>query len=292
MRPDRPLEPSIFVRWTSRIAVFSVVLLITAAFLHRLFGLPTPEALNLAYVAFAGAVFSLLLALASTIGIWRTGRPGTSRVVFGTLVSLGLLLWPMIFVPDFEQLPKINDVTTDAVTPPPFIMLAKARGPSANSTDYPGDDFALKQAAAYPDIKPIKINRSSEEAFELAADAVRRLEMEIVRQEAPNLEAGKPGVLEAVDRTLIVGFYDDVAIRVTGDANGARIDVRSASRYGAHDFGRNADRTRLILKEIITRLESVVPTRKEKIAETTAKEKTKVKKRRRRSRRWRRRRRR
>lgn len=272
--------------------MFSVMLLITAAFLHRLFGLPTPEALNLAYVAFAGAAFSLVLALAATIGIWRTGRPGTSRVVFGTLVSLGLLLWPMVFLPDYEQLPKINDVTTDAITPPPFVILAKVRGPSANSTEYPGEGFALMQAAAYPDIKPIKINRSSEEAYELATDAVRRLEMDVVRQEAPNLETGKPGVLEVVDRTLILGFYDDVVIRVTGDANDARIDVRSASRYGAHDFGRNADRTRLILKEIITRLESVVPTRKEKVAETKAKEETKVNKRRRRSRRSRRRRRR
>ena len=292
MRPNRPLGPSIFARWTSRIAVFSVVLLITAAFLHRLFGLPTPEALNLAYAAFAGAAFSLLLAFAAIIGIWRTGRPGTSRVVFGTLVSLGLLLWPMMFLPDFQQLPKINDVTTDALTPPPFVTLAKARGPSANSGEYPGQEFALLQAAAYPDIKPIKINRSSEEAFELVTDAVRRLEMQVVHQEAPNLETGKSGVLEVVDRTFILGFYDDVVIRVTGDANDARIDVRSASRYGAHDFGRNADRTRVILKEIITRLESVVPTRKEKVAETTAKEKTKVRKKRRRSRRWRRRRRR
>ena len=285
MRPNRPLGPSIFALWTTRIAVFSAALLITAAFLHRLFGLPTPEALNLAYVALAGAVFSLLLALAATIGIWRTGRPGTSRVVFGALTSLGLLLWPMIFLPEFEQLPKINDVTTDAVTPPLFNKLSKVRGPSANSANYPGDGFALMQAAAYPDIKPIKIRRSSEEAFELATEAVRRLDMKVVHQEAPNLETGKPGILEAVDRTLILGFYDDVVIRVMGDANDARIDVRSASRYGTHDLGRNADRTRLILKEIITRLESVVPTRKEKVAETTAKKKTKVKKRRRRSRR-------
>jgi len=292
MRSNRPLGPSFFSRWTSRIAVFSLVLLITAGFLHRLFGLPTPEALNLAYVAFAGAIFSLVLALVATIGIWRTGRPGTSRIVFGTLVSLGLLLWPMLFLPDYEQLPKINDVTTDTVTPPPFVELAKARGPSANSAEYPGESFALRQAAAYPDIRPIKVNRSSEEAFELATDAVRRLEMNVVRQEAPNLETDKPGVLEVVDRTMILGFYDDVVIRVTGDANDARIDVRSASRYGAHDLGRNAERTRLILKEIITRLESVLPTRKEKVAETSAKKKPKVQKRRRRSRRSRRRRRR
>ena len=74
--------------------MFSAVLLITAAFLHRLFGLPTPEALNLAYVAFAGAIFSLLLALAATIGIWRTGRPGVSRVVLARSLAWGCCYGP------------------------------------------------------------------------------------------------------------------------------------------------------------------------------------------------------
>jgi hypothetical protein len=225
------LGPSFFARWTSRIALFSVGVLATAIFLHRLFSLPTPVALNLAAVAFAGAGLSLLFALAAMVGIWRTGRPGTSRIVFGTLVSLGLLLWPLIYLPEYEGLPTINDVTTDAVSPPAFDALAKQRAPDANSVAYPGAAFASAQAAAYPDIKPIEINRSADEAFELAADAIRRLKMEIVRQEGPDLSAGRPGILEVVDRTLLMGFYDDVVIRVTGNEEHARIDVRSASRY-------------------------------------------------------------
>jgi len=287
MRPPPPLGPSFFSRWTSRIALFSVGVLATAVVLHRLFALPTPVALNLAAVAFAGAALSLLLALAASIGIWRTGRPGTARIVFGVLVSLGLLLWPLVFLPSYERLPKINDVTTDPRSPPAFVALAKQRAPSANSVDYPGAGFAQAQAAAYPDIKPIEINRSSDEAFDLAADAIRRLKMEIVRQEGPDQEAGRPGTLEVVDRTLLLGFYDDVVIRVSGNDERARIDVRSASRYGRHDLGRNADRIRQILKEIVVRMESVVPAAHAKAA---AKPKS-VKVERRRSRRSRRRRR-
>jgi uncharacterized protein (DUF1499 family) len=259
MRPPPPLGPSIFARWTSRIALFSVGVLATAIFLHRLLSLPTPVALNLAGVAFAGAALSLLLALMATVGVWRTGRPGTSRIVFGMLVSLGLLLWPLLYLPDYEGLPKINDVTTDPVTPPAFSALARQRGAGANPIDYPGAAFAGAQAAAYPDIKPIEVNRSSDEVFELAADAIRRLKLEIVRQQGPDLEEGRPGFLEVVDRTLLLGFYDDVVIRVAGNEEHARIDVRSASRYGPHDLGRNAERIRLILKEIVVRLESVVP---------------------------------
>jgi uncharacterized protein (DUF1499 family) len=265
MRPPPPLGPSIFARWTSRIALFSVGVLLTAMLLHRLLSLPTTVALNLAAVAFAGAALSILLAIAAAIGVWRTGRPGTSRIVFGTVVSLGLLLWPLVYLPSYERLPKINDVTTDPSAPPAFVTLAKLRGPGANAPDYPGAEFARTQAAAYPDIKPIEINRPVDEAFELAADAINRLKMEIVRQEAPDPETGRPGALEAVDRTLLLGFYDDVAIRVVGNDERARIDVRSASRFGAHDIGRNADRVRQILKEIVVRLESVVPVARAKV---------------------------
>ena len=287
MRPPPPLGPSIFARWTSRIALFSVGLLLIALLLHRLLSLPTTIALNLAAVAFAGAAVSILLAIAAAVGVWRTGRPGTSRIVFGTVVSFGLLAWPLVFLPRYERLPKINDVTTDTANPPPFVALARLRGPGTNAALYPGDKFASLQHAAYPDIKPIEINRSVDEAYELAADAIRRLKMEIISQEPPDLELGRPGILEAVDRTLILGFYDDVAIRVTGDEEKARIDVRSASRFGRHDLGRNADRVRQVLKEIVVRLESVVPAARAKV------EKPKViKEERRRSRRSRRRRRR
>ncbi len=260
MRPPPPLGPSIFARWTSRIALFSVgVLLLTAMLLHRLLSLPTPVALNLAAVAFAGAALSLVLAIAAAVGVWRTGRPGTSRIVFGTVVSLGLLLWPLIFLPSYERLPKINDVTTDPTNPPAFVDAGQAARARRQHDRLSRRRLCARAGAAYPDIKPIEINRSADEVFELAVDAIRRLKMDIARQEAPDLDAGRPGTLEAVDRTMILGFYDDVAIRVSGNDEQARIDVRSASRYGRHDFGRNADRVRQILKEIVVRLESVVP---------------------------------
>ncbi len=259
MRPPPPLGPSFFARWTSRIALFSVGVLASAILMHRVFTLPTPVALNLAGVAFAGAGLALAFAIAAGVGIWRTGRPGTSRIVFGTLVGLALLLWPLVYLPFYEGLPQINDITTDAVNPPPFQASAAQRGPGANSIAYPGAAFATAQAAAYPDIKPIEINRSSDEAFELAADALHRLKMDIVRKDPPDTDTGRPGIIEAIDRTMVLGFYDDVAIRVAGNEEHARIDVRSASRYGRHDLGKNADRIRQILKEIVVRLESVVP---------------------------------
>ena len=284
MRPPPPLGQSFFARWTSRIAVFSVGVLATAILLHRLFGLPSPVAFNLVGLAFAGALLSLLFAGFATVGIWRTGRPGTPRIVFAILVSLGLLAWPLVYLPQYESTPKINDVTTDAVNPPAFVAVAKLRGPGANPIAYPARS-AKAQAAAYPDIKTIELNRSVDEAFEVATDAVRHLKLNVVGQEAPDPRTGRPGTIEIVDRSLIFGFYDDVVIRISGDEDHARIDVRSASRFGSFDLGRNAEHVRQLLKDIVVRMESVIPAERTK---GTAKAKDDVKEEQQRNRRSRR----
>ena len=259
--------PSFFGRWTSRIAVFSAVLLFTAAFLHRIFSLPTPIAFNLAAVAFLGAALAIIFAVLAIIGIWRTGRAGTSRAVFAILISLALMLWPLFFLPKYDGLPSINDVTTDTADPPPFVEVAKLRPPDANAVAYPGEPFARKQAAAYPDIRPIEIDRPADEVFELVMAALRRLKLPVVHQQPPDDAAGRPGFIEVADRTFILGIPEDIAIRVTGTEQHARVDVRSAWRYGRHDLGFNADRVRVLLKEIVVAMESTVPAARNEKAE-------------------------
>jgi uncharacterized protein (DUF1499 family) len=199
------------------------------------------------------------MGLIAAIGIWRSGAMGTARVIFGILLSLAMLSGPLILIVLAWDYPPINDLSTDTRAPPAFTILAKARAePGANPAAYPGDRFAKEQARAYPDIKPMQLNRSSAEAFELVVEAVKKLKMDIVREDGPTAEGGE-GMIEAVDRTLVGGFYDDVAIRVTGSEHDSRVDIRSASRFGASDFGQNAERIRTLMREIVTRLEATVP---------------------------------
>jgi uncharacterized protein (DUF1499 family) len=248
-----------FSTWTPRLALFGGALAFSAVLLHRLFGMPTPVALNLMKLAFALAGIALLLGIVALIDIWRRGRSGTSGTLAGMAVALAMFVWPLTYLPALVNLPEINDVTTDLDAPPRFVALAKLRSGSANGLEFP-KQLAKLQAAAYPDLKPLLINRSSAEAFELALEAVKRLRFQVVAEEPPVLRPEpRPGWIEAVDRTLVVGFYDDVVIRIDGDQKRARIDVRSASRYGRHDLGTNASRTRVILKEIQARFEATVP---------------------------------
>src|SRR5262249_49173071 len=76
----------------------------------------------------------------------------------------------------------------------------------------------------------------------------------------------RDGYIEAVARTLIMGFRDDVAIRVRAVGQGARIDIRSASRYGRHDFGTNAARVKALLDDIDEVASAEKPDKSEKPA--------------------------
>lgn len=265
-------------RWTSRLALFSLMLVVAAFFLHRVFGMPTSVAANLILTALAGAALALLLGMAAAVKIWREGGEGTARIVVGVALSLMLFAGPALAVAVARYYPAINDVTTDPTTPPPFDVLSMSRTRAENSTSYPGARFAALQAQAYPDLKPMMLNRSQSEAFELAVDALKRQKLKIVREQEPNSETGTPGFIEAEDRSLIIGLYGDVAIRVSGDETTARIDLRSASRFGPADFGENADRLRAIMKEIVARLEETVPTADGERPETAKKKKVKEEK--------------
>lgn len=227
---------------------------------HRFFGMATPVLLVLLLIAFGGAIIGLAQGLFAAVRIWRHGGTGAARILIAILIGLGMLAWPLSYYTDYKRLPMLNDVTTDTSDPPQFSALAAFRtGQGANGITYKSVAFSARQRAAYPDIQPMIINRSVEETFDLVVNAVRRLRMRVVQETPPDEQNAGVGRLEAVDSTLIMGFNDDVAVRVTGIEAGARVDIRSASRYGRHDLGRNVERVREMMREIVARLESTIP---------------------------------
>jgi hypothetical protein len=255
--PER--EPSAS-RWATRAALFAFGIIVAAAFLFRLFGLPTPVAFNLIMLAMGIAVASIACAAVAALIIWQTGRPGTARVLFAVCLSAALLSIPLLYTMWLRDYPQLNDLTTDFDNPPAFSTIAKLRGPGDNRVAYHRARLADEQARAYPDIRPMRIERPVEEAYALVVDAMKRLKMEIVRDDAPDPDAGTPGEIEAVDRTLVMGFYEDLAVRVTGNEESARVDIRSASRFGRADMGTNAEGIRELVKEIQARVDATIPT--------------------------------
>ncbi len=244
-------------RWSRLLGVFSVQLVLAGIILHRLLSLSTPVTLSVFLAGLAGAAMAVLLALASYVAIWRDGRTGAWSATVGLLLGLALMAWPAALVPFYRSMPEINDVSTDTAAPPVFVMAATQRPRGSNPATYAGPEAARLQLEAYPDVRPVVVPRPVAETWEVMGETVRKLGWRVL-SETPPKGRGKPGIIEAVDRTLILGFYDDVVVRIDGDSRETRIDVRSASRYGSHDFGRNAGRIKRLFKEFETRLDASV----------------------------------
>ncbi|MGO9487071.1 MAG: DUF1499 domain-containing protein, partial [Rhodomicrobium sp.] len=242
---------SLKASWSFRIALLSVLAVAGTFVWHRFFGLPTPMAMKVFYAAIVLAVIGLTFAAAALVNIWNEGSLGAGKACFAIFLSLLLLAVPAVSLPSLLNLPRLYEITTDPSNPPAFDRVAKIRQGQANPVHYEAA-FGPLQAAAYPDIKPLTVARPLTDVYSAVRETVKALNWKVIDEQAP--EQAKNGYIEAVDRTWIFGFTDDVAIRITGSKKAARIDIRSSSRFGQHDLGRNATRVRAFLAQVKERL--------------------------------------
>lgn len=239
--------------WSSRIALFSVLLICCSLFLHRLFDLPTPTFFVYLAAAWVLSVCALLLAIGSFYALWREGSEGAARIFLGGGIGLVIAVTPVILLGLAQEYPLLNDVTTNVTDPPLYGILVKERRGIANSIRSSTTEFATRQKTAYPDLQSLAVNRSLLDTFDLIFDTLQRSQIEIVFAEPPT-DQRPVGIIEATHRTLLFGFYNDLAIRIKGDGTSAVIDLRSSSRYGKADYGYNAQLLRSLMRDISSKL--------------------------------------
>lgn len=187
------------------------------------------------------AAFAIALAAA-----WIT-RPATRRRGFalalaGVVIGAAAFGVPFAMLQSAKRMPPIHDVTTDTDNPPRFVAIVPMRTGSPNSSEYQGESISKQQRAAYPDVQPARLAVPPDAAFERALSAARELGWQIVAA------VPSEGRIEATDTTRWFGFKDDIVIRVTSSGTGSRVDVRSVSRLGEGDLGKNAARIRAYLR--------------------------------------------
>ena len=78
----------------------------------------------------------------------------------------------------------------------------------------------------------------------------------LVIDERPPQPPRRIGRIEAVARTPIMGFREDVSIRITPDGEDSRVDIRSSSRYFESDLGSNAARVTKLIDDINTAVDN------------------------------------
>lgn len=191
------------------------------------------------FAGLGAAALSLLLVL-----IPKTRATGVVSLVVSLAIGLGTAFVPWSGVQKARSLPFIHDITTDTVTPPEFVAILPLRADASNPPEYLGEEVAVEQRKGYPDIETLRLAMPADQAFERALEVATSMGWQIVAAEASE------GRIEATDTTFWFGFKDDVVIRVKGNANDSRLDMRSKSRVGRSDVGANAARIQQFMKAL------------------------------------------
>jgi uncharacterized protein (DUF1499 family) len=235
--------------WSRRLALFAIaVVLLVIVIVNLGFLDPVPAIASLAGSLFFAFV-AMVLAFGAFVVIWRQGSRGLRLAVAALAIGLAMLAYPAYLAVLFYRLPPVNDITTDPIDPPRFEAIARLRPRGANPIAYPGAAAMQLQRTAYPDVEPLLVSATPLEAYEAALAVITKRKWRIVDVRVPQT-GRREGRIEAVARTPIMGFRDDIVVRVRAAEDGARIDMRSASRYGRHDFGANARRIRSLSEDI------------------------------------------
>lgn len=259
-RPYFGEERSALAAWSGRLGIFALVVAALSAIVVRTGLLEIGPALATFAAALACAALAVLLALASGIPIWRQGKTGIGRAVLGFFLGAVLLAYPAYLGSRALKLPAINDITTNPSDPPRFAVLARLR--PRGSSDYPGAAAAALQREAYSVIEPLQVAATPQVAYEATLALVQKRKWRVVDALAPSA-ARRNGTIEAIAQTMLMGFRDDIAIRVSPAGGGAQIDMRSASRYGKHDFGANAARIVSFLSDLDDAISAMPPDRRQ-----------------------------
>lgn len=244
VRPTNPISHRL-ARLAFIAACVAALIVAAAGPLHRYLGLDIEAAIAVFRYGFYVAVAGVALGLATIVPT----RPGDRRRGFvaaflaivigvaGAWVPVSWFLWS-------QQLPVINDISSDIADPPAMVALLQLRRGAPNPPAYPGAATAVLQRDAYPDIVPIVLPVAPAEAFKRVDRVAMALGWDVVAR------APADGRLEAVDTSEWFGFRDDIVVRIRAEGTGSRIDIRSKSRAGESDLGVNARRIRVFIARL------------------------------------------
>lgn len=235
--------------WARRLGSLAVPLTVIPVLLHREHSIPSDIFLIAATAAALVALLAAIVALLALIRLWNTGDQGWGASFLGLFLAL-LCLAPVAW---FGMLalhyPRVTDIATtdrgalplvlepDTIAMPPPILLSPTQ-----------------LEAVFPNVKTRTYPLDAQQAYDIVLRMVTERGWDIRLQRAPSSATGM-GQINARIVTL-AGWREEAVLRVAGTADGASIDMRSASINAPHDFGSNGSR----IEEFLVALDTEVTT--------------------------------
>ena len=199
--------------------------------------------------AFTGFKFGVFAGIAALILLvlqilFKRKTVTLGSTIMALLLSTIAIAIPLSMLNKGKSVPPIHDISTDLVNPPEFVAIAPLRADAPNPVEYAGVEVATQQRAAYPELQTLNYTQSKSELVEATKQAIDHLGWQLV-----NIDTNQ-GIIEATDRTMWFGFKDDVIVRITDNGSKRLVDIRSKSRVGGSDLGKNAERIHKFIEEL------------------------------------------
>ena len=199
--------------------------------------------------AFTGFKFGVFAGIATLILLvlqilFKRKTVTLGSTIMALLLSTIAIAIPLSMLNKGKSVPPIHDISTDLVNPPEFVAIAPLRADAPNPVEYAGVEVATQQRAAYPELQTLNYTQSKSELVEATKQVIDNLGWQLV-----NIDADQ-GIIEATDRTMWFGFKDDVIVRITDNGSERLVDIRSKSRVGGSDLGKNAERIHGFIEEL------------------------------------------
>ncbi|MBI4921422.1 MAG: DUF1499 domain-containing protein [Devosia nanyangense] len=226
--------------WARRFGALALPLAVLPVLLHREHIITSENFIAVEAVALALAALAVAMALVAFVRLWFTGDQGWGRaalaLIFGML-CLGPAAWfGWLALHD----PDSPDVSTDFTNPPPLVSFVESR--------FIGPDERQRIEATFPNARSRSYPIAAPQMFDVVAGLVDDRGWEPRARRAPqtSLDAGQLNVVV----TTLLGFRQEVAIRVAGGNDGATVAMRSASLSSFPDFGENGQRVEAFLLDL------------------------------------------
>jgi Protein of unknown function (DUF1499) len=234
--------------WSRRTGAFSAVLLITAWVGHHYGLVETGGFLWVLALVAILAAFALLFAGFALARLWSHGAIGGRNLSVGALLAV-LVLAPYGYAGyRIASYPPLRDISTDLDNPPRLDV--STRTPAMNALSAPTPGEARLQADVYPLVTGHRYDLPFDETVDAVENVLDGRGWTIVGDLPAPQEGQIEVTINALATSLGLDLPSDVAIRITADGETTLVDMRSASRYGRHDLGDNAQRITSFLTEL------------------------------------------
>lgn len=269
-------KKSVSAIWCYRLGVFLLPYFLLATLMHRFGLIQTPQLFVILAIGLVLAILALVLAIKAASDLWTKGHKGGRLMVRGMILSLMVLVPFGYYAFLALALPLANDVSTNTFDPPEYVKILEIRRQQAdrgiNQFAEFDDEYSENQLLAYPKVGPRRYPAGSERVLRAVnqiiqdkswktiarygvADTVVEAEEEKPAKgkkkksknstkkndsEAENARAPANISVEVTISSPIFGYKYDAVIHIVSEDVSTLVEMRSSSRWGAHDFGVNA----------------------------------------------------